>query len=80
LKELVKLGGRGLLNNVYSGSIFNLVSTVYSDHNWIQWKFSRLSKQYNISQTEKEEIIDILKKKFNIVNKEDWDNVTKEVN
>ncbi len=75
----MKLGGGGLLNKVYNGSISLLVSTVYPEHKWLPWKFHRLPKDYNISQSSKQEIIEFLKEKFDIINKDDWNKVTLEV-
>ncbi len=77
-KEILKLGGRSLLS-MYNDSPSLLISAVYPEYKWSPWKLHKFPKDYNISQSDKQEIIELLKEKLNIIRKEDWNEVTLEV-
>jgi hypothetical protein len=59
--------------------VFLLISNIFSEYKWVLWKFNPLPQTPQISQTDKQEIVEFLKKKFKIVNKKDWNLVTQEV-
>ncbi len=79
MKDIIKLGGRGLLNNVYNGSPSLLVSTVYSEHEWLPWRFYKVSKKFWDDLKNQRVFMDWARKQLNYTNKEDWYKVSAEV-
>jgi hypothetical protein len=55
----------------------DLLSIGFPEHKWFPWKFHRVPQNYY--KTGKHEIVEFLKEKFSIRNKEDWSKVTLEV-
>lgn len=45
-KDFIKHGGGALLRIQYEGSIYKLLSTVYSEVEWIPWKFSHVPRGF----------------------------------
>ncbi len=46
MKDIMKLGGGGLLYSVYNNSPSLLVSTVYSEYEWLPWKFTFVPQNF----------------------------------
>jgi hypothetical protein len=41
-----KHGGKALLSNIYKGSLYSLLVSVYPDHKWIPWRFKHTTRDY----------------------------------
>ncbi len=71
--QIEQLGGSKLLR-VVGGSLFKLLSTVYPDHDWKEWRFKQVSKGY-WNDTNTKEYLDWLSQKLKISSLDDWYNI-----
>ncbi len=79
MKEIKKLKGGGLLSNMYNNSVSLLISTVYSEHEWLPWRFSQVSKGYWNDMKNQRNFMDWVGKQLNYRDMEDWYKITMEV-
>ena len=75
LKDISKLGGSGLLR-VYNDSVYSLLSEVYSNYDWLPWKFEKSPRNMWDDVNIKIKFITWLEKQLNIKEKSDWYKVT----
>ena len=69
----------GTLINYYSGSIINLVKTVYPNYKWLPWKFIQAPKGYWNDENNVKEYMNWLSEQLNIKTMEDWYRVSYKV-
>ncbi len=79
MKDIVKLGGGGLLHNEYNGSPLLIVSTVYSEYEWLPWRFNKVSNRFWDNMKNQRNFMDWAEKQLNYENREDWYKITAEV-
>jgi hypothetical protein len=72
-KDIMDNGGATLLLK-HRGSPSKLVTSVYSDHEWMIWKFQRVAKGTwtNLEQSQRIEMIMWVEKELRIETMEDW--------
>ena len=73
-KALESLGGKPLLD-LYNNSIVRLVTTVYPEQQWSLTDFT----QVDADILNKRKLFDKIEKELNIINKNDWYNVSFQV-
>lgn len=71
LKDVIKLGGSRLLS-LYNDSISKLLSTIYPQHEWLPWKFSKTPKYHWDSTKNQKEFMEWVSKQLNIKEMSDW--------
>ena len=72
---LVELGGQGLLTQ-YGGSIQQMIVRLYPNHQWCEWKFSRVENNFWTSLENQRRYFDWLAVRLGITSKEKWYDVT----
>lgn len=70
-------GGHQLLD-LYDGSPFKLLSTIYADHQWVVWKLDRLPRSWWSDPQHQLEYMEWAAKCLNVQSLEDWYNVSQE--
>ncbi len=75
----MKIGGRGLLNNVYHGSLLHLLCAVYPEYEWLPWRFTQVPKAYWNDINNQKIFLEWAEKQLNIKEKEDWYKITRKV-
>lgn len=74
-KEIERLGGSSILA-LYNDSPMKAITTIYPEHNWQFWKFSRVGKgTWNDSNNVKQ-FLEWAAKELRLSSLEDWYNVT----
>ncbi len=68
-----------MLYKVYNGSLVHLVCTIYSEYEWLPWRFAHVPEEYWNDLKNQRNFMDWAGKQINYTNKEDWYKVTKEV-
>jgi hypothetical protein len=79
-EELNDIGGSVLLKYKYAGSLPDLLSSVYPEHEWLPWKFPRLPDNFWEDAKNERKFMDWAAKQLNIKEMGDWYNVTFKVN
>ena len=79
-EDINNFGGKGILYYYYSGSPSKAVQAVFSEHNWMTWRFNYVPKGYwkrviNDKQ-EQERIINWLETKLFIKSPKEWDRIS----
>ena len=78
-QEINNLGGERLLANKYNSSLFNFVSAMYPDQEWLPWQFASLPIDFWSNVNNQIKFINWAEKELKIKEKNDWFNVTTEV-
>jgi hypothetical protein len=73
--DLLSIRGSKWLNRYYSGSVFDLLMSVYPEHQWDQSAFQRGS---NKSPSENEDARNFLSQRFGITIPEEWNFIRSE--
>ena len=71
-------GGSGLLL-LYGSSIYNLLSQILPQYNWLPWKFNSVPNGYWDDLNNQKKFLDYLTKELNIKKDEDWYQISSEV-
>ena len=78
MKDIIDNYGSTLIkrsNNSYT----NLIINVYSNYNWLPWKFNQAPKGFWSNENNVKEYMNWLSDKLNIKTMEDWYKVTEKV-
>ena len=75
----IKQNHGGILIQYYNNSHKNLLLSIYSNYNWLPWKFEHTPKGYWNDVNNIKEYMNWLSHKLNIKTMEDWYKVTSEV-
>ena len=75
--HFAQYGGHQLLD-LYDGSPFKLLSTIYSEHQWVAWKLDRLPRSWWTDPTNQLAYMEWAAKCLNVKCLEDWYNVSQE--
>ncbi len=78
LKDFYSLNGRSLLQ-LYNESPFQLLSSVYSDYEWLPWRFTTIPRGFTFTSSTRKSILEYLTKNLNIKGNSDWDTIKHEV-
>jgi hypothetical protein len=78
-KVFNEVGGVSLLTNQYNGSLSLLLAKVYSEYEWLPWKFVQCPKNYWEESKNEKKFIDWAAKELNIKELSDWHKVTAKV-
>jgi hypothetical protein len=70
--DVKRYGGVGLLANYYANSLINALKTVYPEHEWLEWKFSKASKSFWEDEIRRKQYMSWLKRHLNYSKPEDW--------
>ena len=76
-KNLREIGGSKILIH-YNLSLYNLLSSVYPEFDWVSWKF-RNSSASNVQFNECKSFLESAAKELDIKEPKDWYNITAEV-
>jgi hypothetical protein len=71
LKDLLRVGCGSILNK-YNSSLYLLVSSIYSEYEWLPWKFTLAPINYWNSINNHKRFIDWASKQLNIKDMSDW--------
>ncbi|MBL8872721.1 MAG: hypothetical protein JNK90_23280 [Planctomycetaceae bacterium] len=66
--------GRTLLVDHYDGSLYRLLREVFPKHNWLEWRFTKVSKHFWQSRENVLRYIEWFEKEVGIQSKSDWYN------
>ena len=77
MQDIISLGGRILVNK-YHWSMYQLLSSIYPEHDWLSWKYSNVNAS-NLKSNERKLFLDYVGKKLNVKKMEDWYKVKEEV-
>jgi hypothetical protein len=79
IKDITSVGGGSLLKNMYNNSPPRMLINVYSDYDWLPWKFATLPRHYWNDIKNQMKFMDWAEKQLNIKEKSDWYKVTLKV-
>jgi hypothetical protein len=75
--NILNFGGRGLLHNLFNGSIAAAIQTTYPHHKWLVWEFEdRLPNGYWEEMSNQRDFLDSLGKRLGFQQMEEWYKVT----
>ena len=77
-KDIIEHGGLGLLST-YKNSPSSLIRTVYSNNDWLPWKFSAVPKGYWTHKENQTKFMNWLHSHLDLKTMEDWYGVTSQV-
>ena len=77
MQQIMELGGRNLANR-YQWSIYQLLSTVYPENDWLSWKYHSLSAS-TLDSKEWKAFLEYAGKQLNVKEMQDWYKVKEEV-
>lgn len=77
-RDIQKLGGSTLLSR-YSGSLYSLLSNVYSEYNWLPWLFNKYPKNIWKDKVIIKNFMDWAAKKLDVNNNDDWYHISYKV-
>jgi hypothetical protein len=73
-QDIVRYGGRALLEHVFDGSLASALQSIYPNHNWIPSKFEKkISRRF---WDRKKQFMNLLSKEFGIKQMDDWYKIT----
>jgi hypothetical protein len=75
MEDILNLGGRGLIDK-YNWSPLQLLSSVYSSHEWLPWRFSLCPSAYWDDVNTQRKFIEWAGKQLKIKEMGDWYDVT----
>jgi hypothetical protein len=78
-QELCDIGGSGLLNDKYRGSLLLLLSTIYPQYQWTADNFLSMSTANSYTINTQKQFMDAIAKQLNIKEMSDWYKVTVKV-
>ena len=78
MKDITNNYGNTIIKQ-YNNSYINLITNVYSNYNWLPWKFKCIPKNYWEDENNVKQYINWLSQKLNIETLEDWYKVSREV-
>jgi hypothetical protein len=78
-KDLHNLGATRALVDIYKSSMFNFLSAVYPEYNWLPWKFNRIVGNLWEDAKILKQFMDLAGKELGIKEMGDWYNVTHKV-
>ncbi|MFN7094184.1 MAG: hypothetical protein ACK4M7_02365, partial [Burkholderiales bacterium] len=64
------------LSNIYKGSTFKLLRTIYPSYDWKPWKFTKTGNGFWKSIENQREYLDWFKKEAGIASNDDWYKLT----
>ncbi len=73
------LGGKHLLQDLYNNSLFNLLSTVYPDYDWLPWRFDRCPKDFWSNVNNQIKFVKWAANELKIKEMNDWFKITYKV-
>jgi hypothetical protein len=77
-KDIKNLGGSGLVDR-YNGSLYELLSSVYSENEWLPWLFVNVPVNFWGDIENQRVFVNWVAKELNIHKMSDWYNVTQRV-
>ena len=66
--------------SLYKGSPYKLISTVLTEYKWLPWKTTSVTAGHWKDINNQRQFLDWLSVELNLNNKEDWYNITSNVN
>ena len=78
-KNIVNLGGISFLS-LYDNSLFQSLSIVYPDYDWLPWKFGKCPKNFWENVNNQRKFLDWAGKELGTKDMSDWYKITYEVN
>ena len=75
---IVKRGGEHLIKGYYRGSVFDMLRTVYSDHDWLPWKFTTLPRSALKDSSALEKALSFVENELKFASPTDWYRVTED--
>lgn len=70
-KDFLEHGGMSLMES-YRKSPARILQAIYPEHNWMEWKFSQVSRGYWDDSKNLKQFLEWLGKELNIKRREDW--------
>lgn len=74
VKDVIEKGGSSLLDK-YDGSLFNMICSLYCEHNWKPWRFCATPSGYWESTTNQRRFFDDYAREHSITTSSQWFNV-----
>jgi hypothetical protein len=78
-KDIINVGGVGLLQSKYNHSPSKMLSTVYSEYEWLPWKFILCPKGYWDDMKNQRNFLQYAAKELKVKEFSDWYRVTQQV-
>jgi hypothetical protein len=78
-QQIYTTGAKNLLKHKYNGSPFQMLSSVYPEHNWLEWKFDRRPVNFWTNLGNQRKFLDWAGKELKIKELDDWYKVTLKV-
>ena len=72
MQDIKSIGGSALID-IYGGSLFKLLSAIYTDYEWLPWRFSQQNYFENLENQKK--FLCWVELQLKISEKKDWYNV-----
>ena len=73
------MGGAGLLAHYYNNSTFLFISTVFSDYEWLPWRFHHTPQGYWSDMKNQRKFMDWAANELKIKDMSDWYKITAQV-
>ncbi len=78
-KEIISLGGGGLLTSKYNSSAMLLITTIFSEYEWLPWKFKCCPLHYWDDKNNHKLFMNWVANQLNVKEMNDWYKVTGKV-
>jgi hypothetical protein len=69
---VINNGGIGLITHYYSNSLVNALKALYPEHNWLEWRFPKVSRSYWTEESRRTAYLMWLKEYMGYTRPEDW--------
>jgi hypothetical protein len=79
MQDFENIGASNILSYKYNYSIFQLVSEMYPQVEWLPWRFAKTSKNYWNNAKSQQQFMDWAGKQLNIKELDDWHRVSIQV-
>lgn len=76
--DVSRAGGHHLLQHHYDGCLAKALITLYPQHKWAVWKFSKVPNNFWDDMDNQREFFDAVGKSFGVVNEHDWYKITQQ--
>jgi hypothetical protein len=64
--------GRSLLFSHYKGSVNNFVRAMMPEHNWLEWRFVKVSKKFWLSKEHQRQFLSWAARELKLASVDDW--------
>jgi hypothetical protein len=79
IKDIHGIGGAGLLNYKYNGSLVSALHDLFPTYDWLPWKFVKCPQEFWDDKKNQRKFLDWAATQLDIKDMSDWYRVTQKV-